>query len=78
MIDIRKAISQRCYIIFDNNEQLLQFITDNNLTPYISVNEGETVISVHLDGDILTIPKIIDTGIPRYHHSQLTYTDDGE
>lgn len=78
MIDVKKALSQRCYIIFDNNEQLLQFITDNNLTPYISVNEGETVISVHLDGDILTIPKIIDTSIPRYHHSQLTITDDGE
>ena len=78
MIDVKKALSQRCYIIFDSTEQLLQFLTDNNLTPYISVNEGETVISVHLDGDILTIPKIIDTSIPTYHHSQLTYTDDGE
>lgn len=78
MIDVKKALSQRCYIIFDTNEQLLQFLTDNNLTPYIGVNEGETVISVHLDGDILTIPKIIDTSIPRYHHTQLTITDDGE
>lgn len=78
MIDIKKALSQRCYIIFDSNEQLLKFLTDNNLTPYIGVNEGETIISVHLDGDILTIPKIIDTSIPRYHHTQLTITDDGE
>lgn len=78
MIDVKKALSQRCYIIFDSNEQLLQFLNDNNLTPYISVVDTEIIISVHLDGDILTTPKIIDTGIPRYHHSQLTITDDGE
>jgi len=78
MIDIKKALSQRCYIIFDTNQQLCKFLKDNNLTPYIGVVEGETIISVHLDRDILTIPKIIDHDIPRYHHSQLTITDDGE
>jgi hypothetical protein len=35
MIDIRKALSQRCYIIFDTNEQLVKFVEDNNIESYI-------------------------------------------
>jgi hypothetical protein len=78
MIDIKKALSQRCYIIFDSNEQLVKFLTDNNLTTFLGIATNETIISVHLDNDLMSIAKIIDHDIPQYHHSQLTITDDGE
>jgi hypothetical protein len=78
MIDIKKALSQRCYIIFDSNQQLRKFVTDNNLTTFLGIATNETIISVHLDNDLMSIAKIIDHDIPTYHHTELTITDDGE
>jgi len=78
MIDIKKALSQRCYIIFDSNEQLRKFVDDNKLQTYIGINDIDIVISVNADGEILTVPSIFHPAPPRYHHSQLTITDDGE
>jgi hypothetical protein len=78
MIDIRKALSQRCYIIFDSNEQLRKFVTDNNLTTFLGIATNETIISVHLDNDLMTLAKKVDHDIPVYHHTELTITDDGE
>ena len=78
MIDIRKALSQRCYIKFDTNQQLCKFLTDNNLTTFLGIATNETIISVHLDNDLMSIAKIIDHDIPTYHHTELTITDDGE
>ena len=78
MIDIRKALNQRCYIKFDSNQQLCKFLTDNNLTTFLGIADNETIISVHLDNDLMSIAKIIDHDIPTYHHTELTITDDGE
>lgn len=78
MIDIRKALSQRCYIIFDSNEQLCKFLKDNNLTTFLGIADNETIISVHLDNDLISLAKKVDSDIPTYHHTELTYYDDGE
>ena len=79
MIDVKKALSQRCYIIFDTNEQLQKFFDNNNLTPFVAVSQSDVIISVHLDGDLVTLPNTrLSEDITRYHHSQLTITDDGE
>ena len=80
MIDIRKALSQRCYIIFDSNEQLRKFIDDNKLRPFVFVGilKSDVIMSVHVDGGIVTLPNTMLHEYPHYHHSQLTITDDGE
>ena len=79
MIDIRKALRQRCYILFDTNEQLRKFFEDNKLTPFVGVSQSDVIISVHLDGDLVTLPYTrLSEDIPTYHHTQLTYYDDGE
>ena len=87
MIDIRKALSQRCYIIFDTNEQLVKFVGDNRLKYYLCINEDETAIRIDPtdnDGHLTMTKKEEETpskfcrDFPRYHHSQLTITEDGE
>jgi hypothetical protein len=78
MIDIRKALNQRCYIIFDTNEQLVKFVDENNLTTFLGIADNETIISVHLDNDLISLAKKVDHDIPTYHHTELTITDDGE
>ena len=79
MIDIKKALSQRCYIIFDSNEQLVKFVEANNLNPFVAVSQSDVIISVHLDGDLVTLPNTrLSEDIPQYHHTELTITDDGE
>jgi Holliday junction resolvase len=78
MIDIRKALSQRCYIIFDTNEQLVKFVEDNNIEPYIGISSQDVVISVHPEGDYVTIIVPVFSHPTQYHHSELTITDDGE
>jgi hypothetical protein len=78
MIDIKKALNQRCYIKFDSNQQLCKFLTDNNLTTFLGIADNETIISVHLDNDLISLAKKVDHGIPTYHHTELTITDDGE
>lgn len=78
MIDIRKALSQRCYIVFDTNEQLLQFIASNNLDTYVGISEHDKVISIHPLADYITLIEPLTKTIPRYHHTELTITDDGE
>jgi hypothetical protein len=80
MIDIKKALSQRCYIKFDTNEQLQKFVEDNNLRPFVFVGilESDVIISVHADGGMVTLPDTMLHDYPRYHHTELTITDDGE
>jgi hypothetical protein len=80
MIDIKKALSQRCYIKFDSNEQLQKFVRDNNLRPFVFVGilKSDVIISVHADGGIVTLPDTMLHDYPRYHHTELTITDDGE
>jgi hypothetical protein len=80
MIDIKKALSQRCYIIFDSNEQLRKFVKDNNLRPFVFVGilKSDVIISVHADGGIVTLPDTMLHDYPQYHHTELTITDDGE
>lgn len=87
MIDIKKALSQRCYIIFDSNEQLVKFVDEHDLPIFIGIQEKENGIRIipnDPDG-YLTSTRFDRTAFitdeyeyPRYHHSQLTYTDDGE
>lgn len=78
MIDVKKALIQRCYIIFDSNEQLIKFFEDNKLTPWVWVSQSDVIISVHLDGDLVTLSDARLGNTPRYHHTKLTITDDGE
>jgi hypothetical protein len=78
MIDIKKALSQRCYIKFDTNQQLCKFLTDNKLTTFLGISDNETIISVHLDNYLISLAKKVDHDIPTYHHTELTITDDGE
>ena len=80
MIDIKKALSQRCYIIFDSNEQLRKFVRDNNLRPFVFVGilDSDVIISVHADGGMVTLPDTMLHDYPHYHHTELTITDDGE
>jgi hypothetical protein len=76
MIDVKKALSQRCYIIFDSNEQLVKFVRDNNLNAYVGLNKNDTVISVYGNDEYLTLN--LSSIQPHYHHTELTITDDGE
>jgi hypothetical protein len=80
MIDIRKALNQRCYIKFDSNEQLRNFVRDNNLRPFVFVGilKSDVIISVHVDGGIVTLPDNMLHDYPTYHHTELTITDDAE
>jgi hypothetical protein len=87
MIDIRKALSQRCYIIFDSNEQLVKFVSDNKLPIYIGVFDEETIIRIvpnDPDGYVTMTKEEEQNDVefcrdfPRYHHTKLTITDDGE
>lgn len=83
MIDVKKALSQRCYIIFDSNEQLRKFFKDNKIEPYIGFGRCDKIISVHDSGEFITLGEGALNyqdlwNCPRYHHSQLTITDDGE
>jgi len=80
MIDIRKALSQRCYIIFDTNQQLVKFVDENNQRPFVFVGilESDVIISVHADGGMVTLPDTMLHDYPQYHHTELTITDDGE
>lgn len=78
MIDVKKALSQRCYIIFDTNEQLRKFFEDNKIEPYVGISSQDVVISVHPEGDNVTLIEPVFSHTPRCHHSQLTITDDGE
>jgi len=78
MIDIRKALSQRCYIIFDSNEQLRKFFEDNKLVPYVFISNDDVILSVHDDKELVTLISAKLGNITTYHHTQLTYTDDGE
>ena len=78
MIDIKKALSQRCYIIFDTNWELRKFFDDNKLIPYVFISNDDTILSVHDDKELVTLISAKLGNTPRYHHSQLTITDDGE
>jgi hypothetical protein len=87
MIDIRKALSQRCYIIFDTNEQLVKFVGDNNLPIYMGIHPNETDIRIvpndpdgYITGNNFRVnPFLTDEyEYPRYHHTELTITYDGE
>ena len=83
MIDIRKALSQRCYIIFDSNWELRKFFEDNKIKPYVRIGRWDKIISVHDSGKFITLGEVALNyqdlwNCPSYHHSQLTITDDGE
>jgi hypothetical protein len=79
MIDINKALSQRCYIIFDSNQQLRKFVDAHKLKIYIGINKADIILSVHpLSKDYVTIHRAIEAHVKTYNHSKLTITDDGE
>ena len=78
MIDIKKALSQRCYIIFDSNEQLVKFVDENKLRVLFGVWNRDIILSVNTNGMIETHSYIPKDGITTYHHTELTITDDGE
>jgi hypothetical protein len=78
MIDIRKALSQRCYIIFDTNEQLVKFVDDNKLRVLFGVWMRDITLSINTNMVYETHSFIPNDGTTTYHHSQLTITDDGE
>lgn len=78
MIDIRKALSQRCYILFDTNEQLVKFVEDNKLRILFGVWLRDITLSINTNMVFETHSFIPKDGTPTYHHTQLTITDDGE
>ena len=87
MIDVKKALSQRCYIIFDSHEQLVKFVCDNKLPIYIGIFDEEMAIRIvpnDPDGYVTMTAKEEQHDIefcrdfPRYHHTELTYYDDAE
>ena len=93
MIDIKKALSQRCYIIFESNQQLQKFVKEHCLNVETKIYDDETALHIYTYYDDVYEEYITDyiTGTvnevekdneidkyPTYHHSQLTITDDGE
>jgi hypothetical protein len=78
MIDIRKALNQRCYIIFDSNEQLRNFVKEHDLMVVLGVWGHDITLSVKPNNRCETHPYIPKDGITTYHHTELTITDDGE
>jgi hypothetical protein len=78
MIDIKKALSQRCYIIFDSNEQLVKFVDENKLKVLFNVWNRDITLSINTNGIIETHSYKPKDGITTYHHTELTITDDGE
>lgn len=78
MIDIKKALNQRCYIIFDSNEQLAKFVDENKLKVLFGVWNRDIILSVNTNGIIETHSYKPKDDIPTYHHTELTITDDGE
>jgi hypothetical protein len=80
MIDIKKALKQNCYIVFDNTEQLKQFVEAYNIHTFMGVDEGSTIMYCpeSKDGDYVTIRKKLDISLLTYHHTELTTTDNEE
>ena len=78
MIDVKKALSQRCYIIFDSNEQLRKFVDEQKLRILFGVWVRDKILSINTNMVFETSSFLPEDGITRYHHSQLTITDDGE
>jgi hypothetical protein len=78
MIDIKKALNQRCYIIFDSNEQLVKFVKEHDLRVVLGVWGHDITLSIKPNNRCETHPYKQKDGIPTYHHTELTITDDGE
>ena len=93
MIDVKKALSQSCYIIFDTNEQLRKFVHEHCLNTETKIYDDETALHIYTYYDDVYEEDIIDCiggtvneveednkldKYPRYHHSQIIITDDGE
>jgi len=78
MIDIKKALSQRCYIIFDTNEQLRRFVKEHDLRVVLGVWGHDITLSVKPNMRCETHPYKPNDGTQTYHHSEITITDDGE
>jgi hypothetical protein len=84
MIDIRKALSQRCYIIFDSNQQLQKFVKEHELKIFVGIYFRDKVIRIIPNETIgySTMEKYkmnrCKKELPTYHHTELTITDDGE
>ena len=78
MIDVKKALSQRCYIIFDSNEQLVKFVDEQKLRILFGVWVRDKILSINTNMVFETSSFLPEDGITRYHHLQLTYYDDAE
>jgi hypothetical protein len=93
MIDVKKALSQRCYIIFDTNEQLRKFLCEHLIDVISKTYDDEKVLCIDFWYDDIyeetinnnrtgTIEEFEEDNLleilPRYHHTELTITDDGE
>lgn len=72
LIDKQEALTSRCYIRFDTNEQLLKFVKDNTLHVPLPIKDNDVVLAVFLDGYLITNTKFGNTRrLPEYHHTQL-------
>jgi Fe-S oxidoreductase len=93
MIDVKKALSQRCYIIFDTNEQLRKFVKEHCISVETKIYDDETTLHIYkyyydvyeeditdyITGNVNEVEKHNELDkYPVYHHTELTITDDGE
>ena len=79
MIDIRKALNQRCYIIFDSNQQLRKFVKEHKLKIFVGIYFKDKVIRI-IPNETTGYHTMENSKMnyPTYHHTELTITDDGE
>lgn len=64
-------INTDCYIQFDTNEQLREFVKANGMDVQAGIFGGELFISVFSEFDfVMTVPEVtID--LPIYHHTNI-------
>jgi predicted DNA-binding protein (UPF0278 family) len=68
---LQEILNTDCYVQFDTNEELREFIERNGLE-VDEIYNHETYIAFHAFGAILTVPSGINDGDPIYHHTTIT------
>jgi len=73
MIDVKTALGQNCYIIFDNTDQLKGFVTKNGINPFCGIVQGDVVLYCpeSKGGDYVSAASTSSKSTPKYHHTEL-------
>jgi len=69
---LQEILNTDCYVQFDTNQELREFIERNGLEVYNTIFDRETYIAIFMCGTILTGHSAICANLPIYHHTTIT------